>query len=480
MNIMDKAHKVAKNIGYLSAGRILSGILQIFIVGILARLLGVDGYGKYSFAIAYVAFFNVLGLFLDTVLIREISRSRDTAGEFLGSGMIIKTFFCYVGLVLSLVSTIFFKFPQTTAFLIYLFSLSLLFNIIQTPRLIFEADLQAKYISYIELIDKIIIIFLLLAFEKLCKNIFYAATAILLSDFITAIIFLLFSRKFVIPKFNFNWPLIKKLLHEGFPLAILAILSVIYLRIDTIMLSFMKGYKAVGYYNGASTIIAAVMIFPDAYARSIFPVISAFFHKQHDRIAFVFVRSLKYLAAAGAIVAIIGCMFSKPIVTTIMGASFASASASLSILSISSGIIFISALLASTITAINQQHMNMWFALVNVGVNIVLNYIFISMFSYTGAAAARLATEMAGCFLALFFLLRYFNIRFNLGWISYFLRLSVAALLTIAVAYSLASVYFPFAILISLAVYFLFLILLRWFDKEDIIIFQSILKGKQL
>jgi O-antigen/teichoic acid export membrane protein len=472
--------RIAINTGLLSSGRVLTGLLQIAIVGMLARFFGVAGYGQYAFALTYVAFFNVLCVFLDSIVVREVARYRNNASLIIGYAIILKTIFSFCALLLLLISVFFSRPSIGNGYLIPLLSLSLLFNIIQTPRIIFEADLRGGYIVFVDVISKLFGVFLLSVSGILKINLLYAAAALLLSEFTASLMIWILSRRFIKPKIVFDVEALKSLFTKCLPMLILGVVAVVYGRIDTMLLAFVKGDAAVGYYNGATNIMASVIVFSDAYARSVFPVISNFFNNSRENVILIFTRSLKYLSTAGLFFAIIGWSFSLPIIRMVMGDSFDSAAAPLSILSIATGVIFISNILSVTITAINRQELNMWFSISNMGICILLNAILIPSFSFSGAALARLATETCGCSLALVFVVRYFKITFSMDTVINILRLTFVGIVTICVASFLKSLFFPIAILVLTAVYFFLLLLFRWFDEKDMDIIKMVFGGKRL
>jgi O-antigen/teichoic acid export membrane protein len=472
--------RIAINTVLLSSGRVSTGLLQIVIVGMLARFFGVAGYGQYAFALTYVAFFNVLCVFLDSIVVREVARYRDNAPSIIGNAIILKIIFCFGALLLLLTSVFFIRPSISNVYLIPLLSLSLLFNIFQTPRIIFEADLRGGYIVFVDVISKLLGVLFLSISGILNIKLLFAAAVLLLSEFIATLMIWFLSRRFVKPKLVLDSEALKSLFNKCLPMLILGVVAVVYARIDTMLLAFIKGDTAVGYYNGATNLMASVIVFSDAYARSVFPVISNLFNNNRENVIFIFTRSLKYLSTGGLFFAIVGWSFSLPIIKMVMGDSFGPASTPLSILSIATGVIFISNILSVTITAINRQELNMWFSISNMGICILLNVILIPLFSFNGAALARLATETCGCLLALLFVVRYFQIVFSMSWIINILRLFFIGILTMSIAYFLQSLFFPIAILVLTALYLLLLFLFRWFDKKDMDIIKMVFGGKRL
>ena len=71
---MNTARRITFNFLSLTSGEIISKILQIFIFIYLARALGKDDFGIFSFGISFAFIIVIIANFgLSTLLVREIS-----------------------------------------------------------------------------------------------------------------------------------------------------------------------------------------------------------------------------------------------------------------------------------------------------------------------------------------------------------------------------------------------------------------------
>jgi len=300
-----------------------------------------------------------------------------------------------------------------------------------------------------------------------------------ISNLVLVVSILIFSRKFVIPKFAFNPKTLKWILRESWPVALSAIFITIYFKIDTIMLSLMKGDEAVGYYNAAYAIMANLIFIPAAYATSIFPVISDYFKSSPDSLVKIFKRSFKYLSSLALPIVVGGAVLSKRIITFIYGEQFYPSIKAFQILIFAAGIIFISNLVSTNITAIHKQRINMWFGLVNVILNISLNLLLIPRWSYIGASVATVATEGLGCSLAFIFTIKYFKIPvFSKSYLN-FIKLLLAASVMALIVFYLQETHLLVLIPAAALCYTMALFLFGWFDRTDIDLFKQVLRLKK-
>lgn len=477
---MDITKRIAANTIFLILGRVFGLLLQILIVAFLARYLGVSGYGKYAFVFAYLSFFHILcNLGINTILVREISRDKSLAPALIGHGILIRIFLSVISFSLAFLIITLLNYPLDTTKAVYVLSLILLFSAFQTPELIFQVYLKSQYSVLINLGNKLLISALIVFAISQQQTLIFIIWMFVISNLVLVVAIITFSRKFVKPKFTFNPKTLKWIARESWPVALSAIFITIYFKIDTIMLSLMKGDEAVGYYNAAYAIMSNLIFIPAAYAASIFPVISDYFKSSTDSLVKIFKRSFKYLSSLALPIVVGGVILSKRIIIFIYGEQFSPSIKAFQILIFAAGIIFISNLVSTNITAIHRQRINMWFGLVNVVLNISLNLLLIPRWSYIGASVATVATEGLGCSLAFLFTIKYFKIPvFSKSYLN-FIKLLLAASVMALIVFYLQATHLIVLIPVAAICYTMALFLFGWFDRTDIDLFKQVLRLKK-
>ena len=81
-----------------------------------------------------------------------------------------------------------------------------------------------------------------------------------------------------------SWEQAKRLLRDSWPLIITALATVIYVRIDKIMLAWMVGDKEVGVYSAAVYVTELWYFVPIVIASSVFPAIVLSRHTQSESV----------------------------------------------------------------------------------------------------------------------------------------------------------------------------------------------------
>ena len=120
---------VTKNTTYLTGSYIWQKILSFFYFVLIARFIGVEDLGKYTFALSYVTLFAVfVDIGLTQSLIREAAKRKEKAKEFISSVLGMKLIFS--GLVYALVVVLvnLMGYPEVTKNLVYVAGIAMIFD----------------------------------------------------------------------------------------------------------------------------------------------------------------------------------------------------------------------------------------------------------------------------------------------------------------------------------------------------------------
>ena len=91
------ARRIATNTLWVSGARVLGKAASFVVILLLARYLGIEGFGKFAFVTAYLALFGFLThLGIDVIVIREASRDLKGSESLVGNGIFLKTILALV------------------------------------------------------------------------------------------------------------------------------------------------------------------------------------------------------------------------------------------------------------------------------------------------------------------------------------------------------------------------------------------------
>lgn len=393
---MSKVKLVAENTAYAFTGKLISKVISLLTVIIIARYLGEAEYGRYSFVFAFISLFSIISeLGILQILLREISRNHEIAGRMIGNAILIKIALSVLALTLAIFSINIMGYPDETIKAVRIASLVLLVDIFNTYGVVYEANLKIKYSVFFFLVSHILMLgfIALITYFDLGLNFIILATVA--GSAIQNLLTYLSSKKYVEVKFDIDIHICKKLIKDSLPLALSSVFTIIYYRIDMIMLSMMVGDTAVGIYSAAYRVSETFLFIPSILMSSLFPLMSRFFENSNKTLAYSYEKSIKYLFLLAFPMAAGVTILSDEIIQTIYGDNFKSSIAALQILIWATAIIFVNYATGSLNVSTNKQRFVMYYTGIGAIGNILLNYILIPKYSYTGASVATVLTELA-------------------------------------------------------------------------------------
>jgi O-antigen/teichoic acid export membrane protein len=192
----------------------------------------------------------------------------------------------------------------------------------------------------------------------------------------------------------FDHPRARRILREAWPLALSLILSMIFFKVDSVMLSLLRPPSDVALYALPYKILESLLFFPAMVGGMILPVFARASTRGPQEVGTP-LRSAVDLYLLGALPLAALLFLAAPWVVVLLGGTAFSASAPvLQILSVTLGMLFFGNLFGNAVVAIGEQRRLLRvYALLTV-VNVGANLLVIPRFSYIGAAWTTFATEL--------------------------------------------------------------------------------------
>lgn len=207
----------------------------------------------------------------------------------------------------------------------------------------------------------------------------------------------------------FDWALAKELLLKSWPYGVLSAIGFASFRIDTVILSYMRGGAETGIYSLAYRFLEAATIIPVAFGTVLYPVFS-----QHsgnlEKTKQLFRNSLLIGGSAGIIV-LLGIVIVVPyFLNYFLPESFSGSSKALMILAIAIPFLFMHIPMSQLLLSKESMLKKILLLYVFVfSINILLMLIIIPVFGYIGAAWVTVIAE-ASTFLAFLTFIKYKHI----------------------------------------------------------------------
>ncbi len=473
MNAGMKDHQILSNTFSLVAIRIAGILLGMATQAILARGLGVENFGFFTYGLAYLSvFLFAASLGLDTLLIREITRAPEETPSLIGSAMALKALASGAALLLALTGLTLLPANSIRTLSTGLLLVTIFTTVFQTARSYFEASLRSHRLLDIELLTKTTTLFLIGLILRFGGKLFPCLLVFVVMEYANATLVLRRFTKDSRLRPKAEPEKVRELLKKTWPLALQGILYVVYFRVDMLILEYYRGMTEVGYYGPAYAIMAGLLFLPEALSRSLFPRLTTEVAQSGNPSISFLLRLLKYFATVAVPLVIAGSMLAGPIVDFLFGPSFSPAAMPLRYLFFGLGTVFFSYPMSLLLLAQGRQHLNLRIVAIMAVFNVAMNLIAIPRWGMMGAAITTVFTEGLGCLAmtasGLWFSGHANRPQFNTLWLVRLSQLAASGSLMAAIIFMIPAVLpWPLKGLAGATGFFVMLILLGWFTPED-------------
>jgi O-antigen/teichoic acid export membrane protein len=398
---MSLSSQITLNTALSYVGRVISSVVALVIVGMVARVLGQEGFGGYTTIMAYLSMFVILAdLGLGVLMTREISRSEDDVGNLVSNFFSLRLLgslvFLLMGFLLSFLLPYSFAIQVGIAIAcVGYFFLSvnqLLLGIFQKHLVVYISSL-AEIIGRVLQLILVYMIYLGVRDGDVTTKLYFFLLAMSVASAVIFVIQYYYARRYVKIHLTINFVYWRNILKTTWPIALSIVLTLIYFKIDTVLLSFMKPQEDVGVYGVAYRVLESLVFFPAMFSGIILPLLSREAITDLSKFRAVLGKSLKVINIMAMGVVAGGVVLSYSIANFIGGQEFIVAGAPLQALFVATGFIFFGNILGRAVIALDLQKKAVAFYLFGVVLNIGLNLIFIPKYTYMGAAWTTVATE---------------------------------------------------------------------------------------
>lgn len=378
----------------------------------ISRVLGSDGYGKYSFSYSITNYFILLAaLGIYTYAIREGAKIRDNPkviNQFCSQVFSINVWSATISLLLLIAMVLFL--PKFSGYKTYIFiqSTAILMAVIGTDWVngIFE-DYFYITVRYIA-VQCICLLAMFIFVRRQGDVIPYCIISVLATNG-GNLINVFYVRKYVKVRFTFNMDLKRHLL----PLLILFVNSIaitIYVNSDITMLGFFESDAKVGIYSFASKIYNLLKQLINAVIVVSVPRI-AYIGKNKPEEYKLFINKIFSALNIILLPVIVGmfCM-SNSMILLAGGEQYISGNNSLKILSVATLFAIYASLFTNCVLIVNRQEKYCLEATtVSAIVNVAMNLVLMPWFGMIGAAITTVLAEIVNCVMQIHFSKTFFD-----------------------------------------------------------------------
>lgn len=475
------SQRVARNTLVLFLGQALSLLANLAVNIVLARYLGEDQFGAFSYALVLISFFALLADFgMKPILVRELARRPQESATILGNAFLLKIIFMSLALVLVLLVPLLIGFSSDLRTLVWILGGNLLLSAkLITVRIVWESvfhvHLRMEIPVLFQTLDAlllIVVIMIAISFNAMVQTLALVYVCCNLPGFVLTCIW---SNKIVQPRMRWERDLVTMFLRESWPIALYLVFMAFYDRLDVLLLESMKGRSEVGLYAAAFRLVSPLNFIPLALATSLFPVMSKFSSSSSDKLRQTYITAIKILSTLGLLLALVASFFAEHIFAWLYPVSFAPAAKAFAYLMWAQALGFLNFYLVDFNASVNRQNLNLRAAFIMAAVNLGIDLLLIPQWGLMGASLAKIPTNVIG-FVLLFAFSQPEDLKPLLKTVA---KLMLVALSFGAVLSFIQGVHLLLALFVACLIYGGLIWLFRIFDAYETALFLRLLgRGK--
>ena len=401
-----------------SVGRVIGTAVSILTIAVMTRALtaalgaqeGVRAYGIYAAVMAYL---SIVSVFADggiyTIFTREASKDGADERHLFETAWVLRLITIIFTVVAALLLAVLLPYSQAIRFGMLVGIWGISFQLASQLFMgIFQKKLRLWAPAIGEVAGRIFQLLFVVAFGFFGFGINYFILAFVLGAAVTFWINLVAVRKLVYFRIfaKTSKSDLKKIWFEAVPMGISLVLSIIFFKIDSVLLSFLRPATDLAYYALAYKVLESLLFFPAIVGGMLMPIFSRLGTKNADNISPAMRTSVDLYAIGVFPLCALLWVFASQIINVLGGTAFSPAASALKILALALGVLFFGNLFGNAIVAIGKQKLFIYVYVFLIIFNVALNLIFIPKYSFIGAAWTTLASEVLSTVCAVFIIYR--------------------------------------------------------------------------
>lgn len=377
------------------AGQLFNLALGVVVTVLIVRLLGDEGYGRWSTAFAIIGIGGYFANFgFEQVAVKRAAADPEREAEWLGALVTLRfalaipvTLLCAA--VLLLVAR--HDDMREAGLLICLTPLLTSGNVLRTAfQLRVRNDIPTAMLTFNTILWTGAV--LLIWFSD--AGIVTLAAAFIVVGTLTATIEALLALRVAKISIRGATKLWGDLARVGISVGIAGLLTLAYAKIDQVLVFEIAGGAAAGQYGAAYRILSSAQFLPIAVMTTLFPIVAAAYPQNMGRVKTVVDAASDYLAMASLPAFVFAFVAAEPLIEFLYGSEFSASAGALKIFMAVFVLICFGYLVGNLVLILDLQRRFIRYAAIALVFNVVANLIVIPAHGFMGAAWVTLATEV--------------------------------------------------------------------------------------
>ncbi|MFQ5599187.1 MAG: flippase [Candidatus Krumholzibacteriia bacterium] len=396
---MSLARAVAWNTAVQVGGRALGLIAAMAFTRIIVHDLGIETYGQFIAASAYVGLFMILGesgLYL--VAVRRAMQEHERRSAILGTALGLRLLWSVVPLGLAFVcaqlipSERFPTYEPVVKLAIGILALNEYFRLLgQFLTAVFRMHLRMDLAIIGEVGSRFVALAGVLVVAATGGGLLALAVAVTCASIVNLVYAWIVTRRFETFNPRLDRTLVRELVREAVVVAAVLVLSLLRGQLGTLLLSLLRSAEDVGIYGVAQKVHEVLISFPGLFIALLYPVFSRLAAEDREQLRRMFQRTFDVMLLA-SVAAALTVFVLAPQVAAILGEP--RAATPMRFLAFALPPVFLAMSFSHLLLAEGRQALIVRLYALLVAVNFTLHWIFIPRYSYLATASVNVVTEV--------------------------------------------------------------------------------------
>lgn len=377
-------------------GKFFTTILGFISVGLLTRYLGQEGFGNFSLIFVYWSFFGIIADFgLQLTMVRELAKKKNLSSKIYGTYFWLKLFLVLLSTILAYVCLLFFPYSKFLKIAIMIAAFGTGIGVLNSyGTVIFQANLRMDLVTAVDVLVKTITTLLVVLFIYFKAGLFSLINTVLLGNLAGLILILFLLKRLKVINFSFDGNLAWKIIYKSVPVGFTSLLALSYFKVDSILLSILKGAREVGIYSLSYKVIENLLMFWGFYMATVYPLLSRF-AKEKKSSSNLWQKSTFLAVFSGILIIVGGWIFAPLLIRILGGKEFSESIMPFRILLFAVPFFFLNNLYYHSFLVEEKIKEIIFLLLIVLCLNVVLNIIFIPKYSFFSTSLNTLITEFS-------------------------------------------------------------------------------------
>lgn len=382
---------IFKNTTYQTLTRLITSGIGFLITIIIASGFGALGFGEFTKVTTFVGLFYLIADFgFNAIFLqKEKINFKDLFYLRLVIAFILVFIANVIAFILPFNKEMDLGFSEAVRVGILIFSLSIVNqSVLFSSSAIFQKKLKYEFLLIASFVGSFLTLVLIYFAVSKFLPLNYIYLSFVIGGFATGIISIFKAEK-IFP-ISFNKVFAKELFLESLPIGLMLVFNLIYFRIDTLLLSFLRTTSEVGIYGFSYKFFDFLIAIPLFLSNAIYP---ALIKEKNNQNFYRIVNLYVVFSLAISFFVILIFWYLSPFIGLVKS-DFLTSVLPFKILLLSLPVFFMTSILQWSLIAKKQQKYLMAVYIISAIINIILNLIFIPSFGYIASAIITGITEI--------------------------------------------------------------------------------------